>query len=446
LYGFALIVGLAIAGGVIAYIGDRIGMKVGRHRLSIFGLRPKYTSMIITILTGVMIAGCSIVLLSLASDYVRIALFEIDEIQESLAAARSDLDSKRAEVEDLSTQVELMGKERAALQAEFDLAVAELARVTEEREAALEELAMLQSKLEDSESQLLIASARLEETEAGLKMVSAQLEQARADVQRAQREIASLEEERKVQTEQLRTLTETRDMLASEVAALERALAETTQRSAELLWEAGQLSMWGTVIFRADEVVLGSVIDCSQPAQVVQEQVNDFLLRVNDVARRRGARSSRDDNDPFVLSFEEANVLAAFQKIDEASGKVVLRAISPVNTWSGEPLTVSLHVYPDELIRREGEVIASARVDGAGGADMVQAGILSLVQEVNSILIAEGMPSDEEGKIGTLLSVSEFANAIIEVINSRSVRTVKAVAGADIWRASASPSIRLIVE
>ena len=77
---------------------------------------------------------------------------------------------------------------------------------------------------------------------------------------------------------------------------------------------------------------------------------------------------------------------------------------------------------------------------------MVQAGILSLVQEVNSILIAEGMPSDEEGKIGTLLSVSEFANAIIEVINSRSVRTVKAVAGADIWRASASPSIRLIVE
>ena len=125
---------------------------------------------------------------------------------------------------------------------------------------------------------------------------------------------------------------------------------------------------------------------------------------------------------------------------------MVLRAISPVNTWSGEPLTVSLHVYPDELIRREGEVIASARVDGAGGADMVQAGILSLVQEVNSILIAEGMPSDEEGKIGTLLSVSEFANAIIEVINSRSVRTVKAVAGADIWRASASPSIRLIVE
>ena len=222
MYGFALIVGLAIAGGVIAYIGDRIGMKVGRRRLSIFGLRPKYTSMIITILTGVMIAGCSIVLLSLASDYVRIALFEIDEIQESLAAARSDLDSKRAEVEDLSTQVELMGKERAALQAEFDLAVAELARVTEEREAALEELAMLQSKLEDSESQLLIASARLEETEAGLKMVSAQLEQARADVQRAQREIASLEEERKVQTEQLRTLTETRDMLASEVAALER--------------------------------------------------------------------------------------------------------------------------------------------------------------------------------------------------------------------------------
>ena len=51
-----LIVILAITGGVIAYLGDRIGMKIGRKRLTLFGLRPKHTSILITILTGVFIA------------------------------------------------------------------------------------------------------------------------------------------------------------------------------------------------------------------------------------------------------------------------------------------------------------------------------------------------------------------------------------------------------
>lgn len=446
MYGFPLIIVLAIAGGVIAYVGDRIGMKVGRKRLSMFGLRPKYTSMIVTILTGVMIAGCSIILLSLASDNVRTALFEIKEIQDSLATATSDLETKRAEVDELSTQVDKMAVEREALQSEYDRAVAELSRVSEERSLALDELSMLQSRLKDSEGRLKQASGRLQQVESSLGSVSTQLEDASAELDNARAEIAALEEEQRVQTQRVEALTQTRDTLAKEVATLENTLTETTQRSAELLWEAGQLSMWGKVIFRADEVVLGAIIDCSQPAQAVQEQVNAFLLRVNDVAQRRGARSPRDDGDPFTLSFEEANVLAAFQRIDEASDRVVLRAISPVNTWSGEPLMVSLHVYPDKKIYSAGQVIASASIDGAAGADHVQANLLALVQEVNSILIAEGMPSDEEGKIGTLLSVSEFSNAIVAVINSRAVKTVKAVAGTDIWRASTSASIKLIAE
>lgn len=446
MYGFPLIIVLAIAGGVIAYVGDRIGMKVGRKRLSVFGLRPKYTSMIVTILTGVMIAGCSIILLSLASDNVRTALFEIREIQESLANATSDLEAKRTEVDELSTQVDRMAAERESLQAEYDSAVAELSRVSEERSVALHELSALQSRLKDSEGRLNQAADRLKRVESDLGSVSAQLDGATADLDNARTEIAALEEEQTVQTERVEALTLTRDTLAKEVASLEKTLTETTERSAELLWEAGQLSMWGKVIFRADEVVLGAVVDCSQPAQAVQEQVNAFLLRVNDVAQARGARSARADGDPFTLSFEEANVLAAFQRIDEASDKVVLRAISPVNTWSGEPLMVSLHVYPDKMIYEKGQVIASASIDGAAGADQVQANILALVQEVNSILISEGMPSDEEGKIGTLLSVSEFSNAIVAVINSRALRTVKAVAGTDIWRAGASASIKLTSE
>ena len=66
MYGVTLIAVLGLVGGIIAYIGDRIGMKVGRSRLSLFGLRPKHTSVIVTICTGVIIAGASIAALTIA--------------------------------------------------------------------------------------------------------------------------------------------------------------------------------------------------------------------------------------------------------------------------------------------------------------------------------------------------------------------------------------------
>jgi uncharacterized protein (DUF3084 family) len=70
-----LIAVLVLVGGIIAYLGDKIGMKVGRSRLSLFGLRPKHTSVIVTICTGIIIAGASIATLTIASQDVRTAFF-----------------------------------------------------------------------------------------------------------------------------------------------------------------------------------------------------------------------------------------------------------------------------------------------------------------------------------------------------------------------------------
>ena len=58
--GFSMFFLLAILGGIVAYVGDRIGMKVGRKRLSIFGLRPKHTSIVITVITGILISAVTL--------------------------------------------------------------------------------------------------------------------------------------------------------------------------------------------------------------------------------------------------------------------------------------------------------------------------------------------------------------------------------------------------
>ncbi|HMD02671.1 MAG TPA: DUF3084 domain-containing protein, partial [Candidatus Baltobacteraceae bacterium] len=54
--GSALILAIVLIAGSIAYVGDRVGHYVGRRRLSLFGLRPKYTSTIVAVGTGMVIA------------------------------------------------------------------------------------------------------------------------------------------------------------------------------------------------------------------------------------------------------------------------------------------------------------------------------------------------------------------------------------------------------
>lgn len=54
--GAAIFLVLIVMGGIIAFLGDRIGSKVGKKRMTLFGLRPKYTSVIVTIISGVLIS------------------------------------------------------------------------------------------------------------------------------------------------------------------------------------------------------------------------------------------------------------------------------------------------------------------------------------------------------------------------------------------------------
>ena len=58
-----LIIILLAVSCIVAFIGDVVGMRVGKKRISIFGLRPKYTSSIITVLSGLLIMLFTLVVL-----------------------------------------------------------------------------------------------------------------------------------------------------------------------------------------------------------------------------------------------------------------------------------------------------------------------------------------------------------------------------------------------
>ncbi|HPT83229.1 MAG TPA: DUF3084 domain-containing protein [Limnochordia bacterium] len=157
MYGFTLIITLAVVGGVIAYIGDRLGMRIGRKKLTLFGLRPKHTSILVTIVTGVLIAAASIIVLSIASQDVRTALFNIREIQEELrglqrdyAEMRAQRDAAQEELQEAESRLALVEESYAQITAELDLAVQSVEALKEERaflEAEVAELAATAEQL-----------------------------------------------------------------------------------------------------------------------------------------------------------------------------------------------------------------------------------------------------------------------------------------------------------
>lgn len=58
--GYILIVAILLLGGVIATLGDRIGTKVGKARLSLFNLRPRKTATLVTVITGSLISATTL--------------------------------------------------------------------------------------------------------------------------------------------------------------------------------------------------------------------------------------------------------------------------------------------------------------------------------------------------------------------------------------------------
>jgi hypothetical protein len=86
-----------VVAGTVAYVGDRVGHQVGRRRLSLFGIRPRYTSTIVAIATGVLIALVVSLGAIFASQQVKTAFFKMNSINEQiteLQARQRDLEAK----------------------------------------------------------------------------------------------------------------------------------------------------------------------------------------------------------------------------------------------------------------------------------------------------------------------------------------------------------------
>ncbi|WP_269624214.1 DUF3084 domain-containing protein [Prochlorococcus marinus] len=82
---------LLILGGILSTLGDRLGTRVGKARLSIFKLRPKSTAVLITVITGSIISAISFATMVAFDRDLRIGLFQLEDIREKILESEKEL-------------------------------------------------------------------------------------------------------------------------------------------------------------------------------------------------------------------------------------------------------------------------------------------------------------------------------------------------------------------
>ncbi|WP_312420552.1 DUF3084 domain-containing protein [Anaerospora hongkongensis] len=402
MYGLALIAILAVMGGAIAYIGDKLGTKVGKKKLSMFGLRPKHTSIIVTIVTGILIAASTLGILSLTSRDVRTALFGMEALKNNLARLSQEVAVKNNELE----------TSRAALQAK----IAEFSTL----DARVKESAKQLAEITDELSQVTDERDR---TIAALSKVQADYTTAKGDLTKATKEIGALQTTKAELDKRVASLNEAKVSLQSDVDRLNE-LAVNLKKGIEVVRE-------GVVIFRAGEVLSTNVVQGGLSQEQTEQALSQIIYGTNrSITDKLGVQS-----DLEVLWVSKNDYQQAASLISSTPGSIIVRITAAGNTIYGEPTISRIDLFPNKLVYDAGAVVYSEVFDAGKNNQHAEEAVLLFLQKVNTEAIKEGiLPDPIQGTVGAM-SGSQLFETINKVKRFNGKVEIAAVTTDDIHTA-----------
>jgi uncharacterized protein (DUF3084 family) len=95
---------LILVSGLVAFIGNLVGRAIGRKRLTLLGVRPRYTAQIVTVVTGMMITVVTLAVVLLASRDARQALFHLQEVQQQTRQLEVQIAAQQRELRALQVR------------------------------------------------------------------------------------------------------------------------------------------------------------------------------------------------------------------------------------------------------------------------------------------------------------------------------------------------------
>ena len=370
MYGITLIFVLAVVGGVIALIGDRLGTRIGKKKLSIFGLRPRHTAVLVTVVTGICITTVTFGIMTAVSENVRTALFGMDRLNAMIADTRAALDFTSGELE----------------------------RAKNEQEQASGELAKSEAEI-----------ARLEGEQSELRTASDQLSAGNRALTREKEGLVSLN-----------------GRLAGENETLQADIQVLGVRANELRENILNLRE-GNIVYQTGEIIASGTI----PAGLSHDEVERGMAGIAQLGTRNiSARlgENHTDQDIWIYSPEYE---AAVRAIEQSSVDMIVRIVAAGNLVRGDEVRASIELYPNRIIYHNGELII-ARVyapEGLGNAS--EQTVMAFLREVNAAASAKGiLPDPIRGTVG-VIEGAEFYSLVQELAAHTNPVVISAYADGD---------------
>jgi len=89
---------LILVSGLVAFIGNLVGRSIGRRRLTLLGLRPRYTAQIVTVVTGMLITVVTLAVVLLVSNDARQAFFHLQELQQQTRRLEAQISQQEVQL------------------------------------------------------------------------------------------------------------------------------------------------------------------------------------------------------------------------------------------------------------------------------------------------------------------------------------------------------------
>ena len=301
-----IIVGISAA---VSYVGDVLGMKIGKRRISLLGLRPRYTSTIVTMFTGIAVAILTLCAAAYTSESVRAAFFGVNYLEREIARLMQD----QRERQDQLSQMEF-------------------------------ELSMAYGDLRRMEGDLLSASRDLRD-------VKAELGSARIQVTELEKERARLDG-------QMDLLSREKERMESDVAALRKETDDLRKGLEEM--KGGRV-----IVFQGELLSQIAVESDASP-----NDIDAALSRLISSAAEAITVKNRESGMPIQagdlpkVEISEALRKEIYDELGRSSGRKLLRLTAAMNVVLGQVVDSKVDIFDSKIVFRKDEILLTDKIRG----------------------------------------------------------------------------------
>ncbi|MFM2060968.1 MAG: hypothetical protein RLZZ507_638 [Cyanobacteriota bacterium] len=474
--GYILIAAILILGGVIATVGDRIGTKVGKARLSLFNLRPKNTAVIVTIFTGGIISASTLAILFAADEGLRKGVFELEDIQKDLRDKREQLkiaETQKSQVEEklndarkeqaqaqqdlqkinqslqaanakqqitqaqLNRTISQQAKTQAQLQGtqsrlgevviQYRQAISELESLYNQRQA-------LQSAVEElrSERQRLYAEAKkaIEEAKTAIEKRDRELANRQEVIEQRDQKIANLDkliQNRNLEIKKREQVIATRESRLKELETQQQYLEQEVARLEKYYQSYRDLRLGKLALVRG-QVMAAGVVRVDQPT-AAREVVIQILQEANRNANIQLSEPGATPGNTELLRVTQERVEQLIKQIQDGR-EYVVRIFSAGNYVRGEKqIEFFADAMPNQLVFSAGEILATT------SADTKTMTSYQLRQRLDLIISASQFRARNAGIVETVQIDGTFLRFFAQLQQSEQPLEIKAIAAQDTYTA-----------